>query len=77
MMEEIRAKLADRLTAKGLESNETELFIQDVIRIVTSSSGFDIDTIKASRSNSIYWDGVTIIQTMGQSNSSRPAIRTV
>jgi len=45
-MEDIRAKLADRLTARGLENNETELFIKDVIRIVTSSPGFDIDAIK-------------------------------
>jgi hypothetical protein len=40
-MEDIRAKLADRLTAKGLEKNEAELFIKDVIRIVTSSPGFE------------------------------------
>ena len=44
-MGDIKAKLADRLTAKGLENNETELFIKDVIRFVTSSPGFDIDTI--------------------------------
>jgi hypothetical protein len=45
-MEDIRATLADRLTAKGLENNETELFIKDVIRIVTSSPEFHIDAIK-------------------------------
>ena len=46
MMEDIRAKLAGRLTSKGLESNETELFIKNVIRIVTNSPGFDIDATK-------------------------------
>ena len=45
-MEAIRAKLADRLNSKGLENNETELFIKDVIRIIASSPGFDIDAIK-------------------------------
>jgi len=30
-MEDIRAKLAGRLTAKGREDNETELFIKDVM----------------------------------------------
>ncbi len=45
-MEDIRTKLAERLSAKGLESNETDLFIKDVIRIVNSSPGSDIDTIK-------------------------------
>lgn len=45
-MEDIRAKLADRLTAKGLEENETELFIKDVIRIVSNSPESDIDAIK-------------------------------
>ena len=47
MMEDIRAKLAERLTAKGLENNETELFIKDVLRIVTSSPGLNIDTMKS------------------------------
>jgi hypothetical protein len=46
ILEDIRAKLADRLSAKGLELNETELFIRDVIRIVTSSPGSDIEAIK-------------------------------
>lgn len=46
-MEDTRVKLADRLTAKGLENNETELFIQDVIRVATGSPGFDIDAIKS------------------------------
>ncbi|MFC1815911.1 hypothetical protein ACFL0M_08215 [Thermodesulfobacteriota bacterium] len=45
-MDNIRAKLADRLTLKGLESNETELFIKDVIRIVTSSPDLKLDAIK-------------------------------
>ena len=45
-MEVIEAKLADRLTAKWPENNETELFIKDVIWIVTSSPGFDIDATK-------------------------------
>lgn len=47
MTEDIRAKLADRLSAKGLESNETELFIKDVIRTVTSTPGSNIDAIKS------------------------------
>ena len=55
-MEDIRAKLADRLTSKGLENNETELFIKDVIRIVTSSPGFDIDAIKGQL-NLLGWHG--------------------
>jgi hypothetical protein len=45
-MDNIKAKLADRLAAKGLESNETELFIKDVIRIVTDSPGSNLETIK-------------------------------
>jgi len=47
MMENIRAKLADRLADKGLESNETDLFIRDVIRIVANSTGSNIETIKS------------------------------
>ena len=47
IMENIRAKLADRLADKGLESNETELFIKDVIRIVISSPGSSLQTIKS------------------------------
>ena len=46
IMDKIKMKLADRLAAKGLESNETELFIKDVIRIVTNSTGSNIETIK-------------------------------
>ena len=46
MIEDIRAKLADRLALKGLESNETDLFIKDVIRVVSGSHGSNIDTIK-------------------------------
>ena len=46
-MEDIRAKLAERLTAKGLENNETELFIKDALRIVTSSPGLNIDIMKS------------------------------
>ena len=42
IMDNIKAKLADRLAAKGLESNETELFIKDVIRIVTNSHGSNL-----------------------------------
>jgi hypothetical protein len=47
MMDNIRAKLADRLAAKGLESNETDLFIRDVIRIGANSSGSSLETIKS------------------------------
>jgi len=32
MIKKIRAKLADRLAAKGLETNETDFFIQDSSR---------------------------------------------
>ena len=46
MIEKIRTKLEDRLAAKGLESNETDLFIQDVIRAVANSPGSNIETIK-------------------------------
>ena len=46
MSKDIRAKLADRLTSKGLEGNETELFIKDVIRIITNSPESSMETIK-------------------------------
>jgi hypothetical protein len=46
MIEKIRAKLADRLAAKGFETNETDLFIQDVIRAVANSPGSNIESIK-------------------------------
>ena len=46
MMEDVREKLADRLAAKGLESNETDLFIKDLIRAVANSPGSNIETIK-------------------------------
>ena len=45
-MEKIRATLAERLAAKGLEKNEIELFIKDVIRVVTGSPGSNLETIK-------------------------------
>ena len=47
MMKRLRAKLAERLAAKGLERNETELFIRDVIRIVTHTPEWNLATIKA------------------------------
>ena len=45
-MDKIKATLAERLAAKGMEKNETGLFIKDVIRIVTSSPGSNLETIK-------------------------------
>ena len=45
-MEQIRATLDDRLAAKGLEENETGLFIKDVIRIVTSFPGSNLESMK-------------------------------
>jgi len=45
-MEQIRATLDGRLTAKGLEENETRLFIKDVIRIVTGSPVSNLEIIK-------------------------------
>ena len=45
-MEKIRATLDGRLAAKGLEENETGLFIKDVIWIVTGSPGSNLETIK-------------------------------
>ncbi len=47
MTKDIKKKLAERLTSKGLESNETGLFIKDVIRLVSNSPEIDIDAIKA------------------------------
>jgi hypothetical protein len=45
-MEEIRSTLAHRLAAKGMQGNETELFIKDVIRSATSLSGSNLETIR-------------------------------
>lgn len=45
-MNEARVQLARRLASKGMESNETELFIKDVLRIATDSSELDIHAIK-------------------------------
>ena len=47
MTKDIKKKLAERLTSKGLESNETALFIKDVIRLVSNSPEIDIDAIKS------------------------------
>ena len=44
-MDKIRLKLNERLTAKGLESNEIELFIKDVIRVEAGSQGQNLETI--------------------------------
>lgn len=46
IMNEARVQLARRLASKGMESNETELFIKDVLRIATDSSELDIHAIK-------------------------------
>ncbi len=46
ILDNIRAKLAKRLATKGLESNEIELFIKDVVRVVARSPGSNIETIK-------------------------------
>ncbi len=43
---DIRTKLTERLNSKGLEANETELFIRDVIRIKNGSPESDIETIR-------------------------------
>jgi len=45
-MDKIRATLAERLAAKGLEQNEAELFTKDVIRIVTGSPEQNLEKIK-------------------------------
>jgi hypothetical protein len=45
-MDEIKKALAERLAAKGLEENETGLFIKDVIRIMTGSPGLNLETVK-------------------------------
>ncbi|MDP8241206.1 MAG: hypothetical protein P9X24_19125 [Candidatus Hatepunaea meridiana] len=45
-MEKIRATLDGRLAAKGLEENETGLFITDVIRVVSGSPEQNLETIK-------------------------------
>jgi hypothetical protein len=45
-MDKIRAKLAERLAAKGIEDNEIDLFIKDVVRVVTHSPESNIETIK-------------------------------
>ena len=45
-MDMVRTKMAERLEAKGLEKNEVELFIKDVIRIVTSFTGSNLDACK-------------------------------
>ena len=45
-MEQIRTALDGRLAAKGLEENETGLFIKDVIRIVTNFPGSNHESIK-------------------------------
>lgn len=45
-MDKIKATLAECLTAKGLEKNEIELFIKDVIRVVTGSPCSNLETIK-------------------------------
>ena len=54
MMEIIRAKLLQRLFAKGLESNETNLFIKDVLRVNAGSPEIKIDTIK-NKLNLLGW----------------------
>ena len=45
-MKNAREKLAEQLAAKGLESNETELFIRDVIRITANSTEANKETIQ-------------------------------
>jgi carbonic anhydrase len=45
-MGQIRATLAERLTAKGIENNEIDLFVKDVVRVVTHSPEANIETIK-------------------------------
>ena len=47
IMDKIREILAERLAAKGLENNEIELFIKDVIQVVTGSPGQNLETIKS------------------------------
>ena len=47
MTQDIKKKLAERLTSKGLESNETDLFIKDVIRIANNSPEIEYDAIRA------------------------------
>jgi len=44
-MDKIKASLDERLGAKGLHKNEIDLFIKDVIRIVSASQGFNLETI--------------------------------
>jgi hypothetical protein len=53
-MDDIRAKLAQRLSAKGLESNETNLFIKDVLRVIASSPEMKTHIIK-SKLNVLGW----------------------
>jgi hypothetical protein len=45
-MDKIKATLAERLAVKGLQKKKMGLFIKDVIRIVSVSPGFNLETIK-------------------------------
>ncbi len=45
-MTDIRTYLAQRLVAKGLEDNEIDLFIKDVIRNMIDSPWHNLATIK-------------------------------
>jgi len=44
-IEKIRATLDGRLAAKGLEKNETGLFIKDVVRVMAGSPRSNLATI--------------------------------
>ena len=58
-MDKIKSKLAERLAAKGLEENETGLFIKDVIRIVTASPGSSLEIINGQLQLLGWWDNYT------------------
>jgi len=46
-MEMIKVKLADRLAAKGLGTDESKLFIRDVTRTATGPLGLNMAAIRS------------------------------